>query len=125
MEENISKTLSYVFAVLFFIAAISVFFVMYNGSLDTMGLVKKAVSGSGPVYETKPEKSSCFVTGAEVLGLIKSGDETTIRIDNVSVLSKTDRETFNFSLIDVDALYSVEYIFQNTGEIQSVIYQKK
>ena len=51
--------------------------------------------------------------------------ETDILIDSHVVLCTQDANSFDFSLIDKSAWYSVQYFFNDSGEVTSVQYRKR
>ena len=121
MEENLSKTLSAFSIVFFIILAISLFFMLYDKNIDTMNIVNVNLSNRGAVYQTKSNQMPAdIVSGAVITGSIKNGLETDILVNGMSVNKSTSPDIFDFSVIDNDAMYSSEYIFNKLGEITLV-----
>ncbi len=128
MDENITKTISYISAVLFMLGAVTLFFILYRGSSGAIGLVNRIKTDKGAVYQSKFYDSAKTVTGADIVGSIRSGLETDICIDTVFVYGDADVNnfhTFDYSLVDSEALYSVEYIFSPSGEVCYILYRKQ
>lgn len=126
MEENLSKTLSAFSIVFFIILAISLFFMLYDKNIETMNIVNVNLSNRGAVYQTKSKQMAAdIVSGAVITGSIKNGLETDILVNGMSVNKSTSPDIFDFSVIDNDAMYSSEYIFNKLGEITLVKYLKR
>ena len=126
MEENLSKTLSAFSIVFFIILAISLFFMLYDKTIETMNIVNVNLSNRGAVYQTKSNQMAAdIVSGAVITGSIKNGLETDILVNGMSVNKSTSPDIFDFSVIDNDAMYSSEYIFNKLGEITLVKYLKR
>ncbi len=126
MEENLSKTLSAFSIVFFIILAISLFFMLYDKNIETMNIVNVNLSNRGAVYQTKSNQMAAdIVSGAVITGSIKNGLETDILVNGMSVNKSTSPDIFDFSVIDNDAMYSSEYIFNKLGEITLVKYLKR
>jgi hypothetical protein len=124
MEENIFKSISYAAVTFFLIAAISLFFTLYENCGHTLTIVNKAITDKGAVYQTENICEDKTVSGAEIIGSIKNGLKTDIFIDSVCVFANTDANSFNYSLIDILSLYTVEYIFSPAGETECIKYSK-
>ena len=124
MEENIFKSISYAAVTFFLIAAISLFFMLYENCGYTLTIVNKAITDKGAVYQAENTCDDKTVYGAEIIGLIKNGPKIDIFIDSVFVFANTDANSFNYSLIDILSLYTVEYIFSPAGETECIKYSK-
>jgi hypothetical protein len=124
MEENIFKSISYAAVTFFLIAAISLFFMLYENCGYTLTIVNKAITDKGAVYQAENTCDDKTVYGAEIIGSIKNGLKTDIFIDSVCVFANTDANSFNYSLIDILSLYTVEYIFSPAGETECIKYSK-
>lgn len=130
MEENIFKSISYAAVTFFLIAAISLFFMLYENCGYTLTIVNKAITDKGAVYQAENTCDDKTVYGAEIICLIKNGPKIDIFIDSVFVFANTDENTdtdadsFNYSLIDSLSLYAVKYILSPTGEIECIKYSK-
>lgn len=125
MEENISKALSFFSVTFFIIIAVTLFFTLYEKNSEIINTVNDNISERGAVYmadeTSRPENT---VSGAFIIGCIKNGLETDISVDSVFVHKSTDISMFNFNIIDIGAEYTVEYVFNTSGEIILVKYQK-
>lgn len=126
MEENILKALSYFSVAFFIIIAISLFFSLYGSNSEMINIINRNnISEQGPVYRTNNyEQSESKVSGAVIIGCIKNGLETDISIDSVIVHKDMDINMFDFGIVDIAALYSVEYDINPSGEVTFVKYQK-
>ncbi|NLN65545.1 MAG: hypothetical protein GX144_09100 [Clostridiaceae bacterium] len=126
MDENVSKMLSIISITFLIVIAISLFFVLYWNSLDTITLINHSINDQGTVYEVSGENVQYTdVRGGDIAGCIKNGLETDILIDSHVVLCTQDANSFDFSLIDKSAWYSVQYFFNDSGEVTSVQYRKR
>lgn len=126
MDENIIKAISYTSVVLMLIIALSLFFVLYKSSSDIITIANQAITDKGAVYQVeKREEGRIIVTGADIIGAIKNGLETNIYVDSFYISKITDADLFNYSLFNHSALYIMEYVIIETGEIEAVRYYKK
>ncbi len=125
MDENLVKTLFYSAVTFMLIAAISLFFVLYGNSDDMFTLVNKAITDKGIVYQTNKTDAVKTATGAEIIGSIKNGLNADIFIDSFFVPVTVDTDSFNYSLIDISSVYSMEYVFSQLGETILIKYIKQ
>lgn len=125
MEENISKAIASYSVAFFIIVAISLFFTLYEKNSEAINTVNISISKRGSVYQTNgSETEGSKVLGAVIAGCIKNGLETDILIDSTIVHKSTDISIFDFDIIDTDAMYSVEYSFNDSGEVIFTKYKK-
>ena len=126
MEENITKALSYFSAAAFIITAISLFFTLYGKNSEMINTVNKNMSERGLVYRaSNNETKENEVPGAVIIGCIKNGLETDISVNSVIIPKTVDINMFDFTIIDIDAMYTVEYVFDTSGEAVLVKYRKQ
>lgn len=125
MEENFVKAISYAAVIVTLIVAISLFFVLYESCEDILSFVNKALTDKGVVYQAEEICEEKTVTGAEIIGSMLNGLKTGIFIDSVFVSEAVDADSFNYSLIDISSLYTVEYIFSSLGETKFIKYYKR
>lgn len=126
MDENITKIIAIVTVVFLVIAALSLFFILYRDSSDTVSLINRGISDQGVISEYTGQKTyNTDVRGSEIVGSIKNGLETDILIDSVFISRTEDAHAFDFSTIDKTAWYSVRYLFNPSGEVTSVQYMKR
>ena len=126
MDENVSKIVACVSVVFLVVAAISLFFIIYRDSTDTISLINRGINDRWAVFESSRQKvQNTDEKGCEIVGTIKNGLETDIIIDYVYVSCSDDTNAFDFSTIDKTAWYSVRYLFNPTGEVTSVQYVKR
>jgi len=126
MDENVIKTISYVTSAIFLIAAITMFFVTYADSDDTVELVNRKLTDKGTVYQTKAaDYSDNPVTGAYIIGVIKNCPEYDIYIDSEYIPVGTDAVMHDFSFISETGYYSAEYIYEPDGKIGCMRFSKK
>ena len=126
MEENTLKTISYVSAAIFLVAAITMFFVTYADSDNTIDLVNRKLTDKGTVYQTNAaDYNDNLVTGAYVIGVIKNCPEYDIYIDTDYIPVGTDAVIFDFSFINVTDYYTFEYIHEPNGKIECIRYIRK
>ena len=126
MEENTLKTISYVSAAIFLVAAITMFFVTYADSDNTIDLVNRKLTDKGTVYQTNAaDYNDNLVTGSFIVGVIKNCPEYDIYIDTEYIPSGTDSVILDFSFINVADYYTVEYIYEPDGKIECIRFSKK
>lgn len=126
MDENFAKLLSCVSTVILVLAALSIFFILYRSSAGTLSLINRNITDQGSVYVVSGQKEQdTDVRGSDIAGSIKNGLEIDIFIDSTLVSRYQDSYAFDYSLIDMDAWYSVRYLFNASGEITSVYYMKR
>ncbi len=126
MDENVSRIVACVSVVFLVVAALSLFFIIYRDSTDTVSLINRGINDRGTVFESSGQKvQNTDVKGCEIVGTIKNGLETDIIIDYAYVSCSEDANAFDFSIIDKTAWYSVRYLFNPTGEVTSVQYVKR
>lgn len=126
MDENFSKAVSCVSIAFMVLAALSLFFILYRGSAASVGVINGHINDQGTVYVVSGQKAQdTDVRGSEIVGLIKNGLDTDIIIDTHFVSRFQDIHSFDYSLIDKEAWYSVSYLFNTSGEITSVKYEKR
>ena len=126
MEENTLKTISYVSAAIFLVAAITMFFVTYADSDNTIDLVNRKLTDKGTVYQTNAaDYNDNLVTGAYVIGVIKNCPEYDIYIDTDYIPVGADAFIFDFSFINVADYYTVECIYDPHGKIECIRFSKK
>jgi hypothetical protein len=126
MEENTLKTISYVSAAIFLVAAITMFFVTYADSDNTIDLVNRKLTDKGTVYQTNAaDYNDNLVTGAYVIGVIKNCPEYDIYIDTDYIPVGADAVIFDFSFINVTDYYTFEYIHEPNGKIECIRYIRK
>lgn len=126
MDENISKTFSYISILFLVLGALSLFFILYRDSTGTVALINRGMNDRGTVYETSGQKElSTDVKGSDIAGSIKNGLESDIFIDSMYVSCSQDAHAFNYKLIDKTAWYSVRYLFNASGEVTSIQYSKR
>ncbi len=126
MDENISRLLSMVSAILLVIGALSLFFLLYRGGVGTITLVNRSLSDRGAIYQVESDDSDDeLVTGAHIIGTIRNGLETTMIIDSVVIPRTVDPGSFDYQFIDSAALYSMEILMNSSGEVSGILYRKK
>ena len=126
MDENVLKTISYVSSAIFLVAAITMFFVTYADSDNTIDLVNRKLTDKGTIYQTKAaDYNDNLVTGAYVIGVIKNCPEYDIYIDTDYIPVGADAVIFDFSFINVADYYTVEYIYEPHGKIECIWFSKK
>ncbi|MBP7176901.1 MAG: hypothetical protein KBA53_11905 [Thermoclostridium sp.] len=126
MDENVSKIIASASVVFLVVAALSLFFILYRDSTDTVSLINRGINDRGALFESSGQKAqNTEVQGSEIVGNIKNGLETDIFIDSVYISCSEDVQAFDFSTIDKTAWYSVRYLFNPTGEVTSVQYVKR
>lgn len=126
MDENVLKTISYVSSAIFLVAAITMFFVTYADSDNTIDLVNRKLTDKGTIYQTKAaDYNDNLVTGAYVIGVIKNCPEYDIYIDTDYIPVGADAVIFDFSFINVADYYTVEYIYEPDGKIECIWFSKK
>lgn len=126
LEENLTKALSIVSVVFSSILAISLFFILYDKNIETVNIVNSIVADRGAVYQSNSNAIiPNQVSGAAITGSITNGLETDILIGTITVTKSTSPDTFDFSLIDNNAIYSTEYILNEFGEITMIKYIKR
>ena len=126
MEENTLKTISYVSAAIFLVAAITMFFVTYADSDNTIDLVNRKLTDKCTVYQTNAaDYNDALVTGAFIIGIIKNCPGYDIYIDSDYIPAGTDAVMFDFSFINVADYYTVEYIYEPHGKIECIWFSKK
>ncbi len=126
MDENLTKLITGVSVVFLVIAALSLFFILYRDSSNTVTLINHGINDQGAIYEyTGGKEESTDVLGSEIVGSIKNGLETDIIVDSVLISRQQDPHAFDFSTIDKTAWYSVRYLFNPQGEVTSVQYKKR
>lgn len=126
MDENVSKIIACISVVMLVVAAISLFFILYRDSTDTVSLVNRGINDQRAVLEFSGQKAqSTDVRGSEIVGTIKNGLEIDIFIDSVYISRSQDAHAFDFGTIDKTAWYSVRYLFNPSGEVTSVQYVKR
>lgn len=126
MDENISKIVACASVVFLVIAALSLFFILYRDSSDTLSIINQGINDQGAVFESSGLKAQATdVRGSEIVGSIKNGLETDVFIDSLFISRLQDAHAFDFSIIDKAAWYSVRYLFNPSGEVTSVQYVKR
>jgi hypothetical protein len=126
MDENIFKTITIVSIIFLVVAALSLFFILYRDSSETVSLINRGINDQGAVFESTGLKAqSTDVRGSEIVGSIKNGLETDIFIDSVFISCSQDAHAFDYSAFDKTAWYSVRYLFNPLGEVTSVQYLKR
>lgn len=126
MDENVIKTISYVSAAIFLVAAITMFFVTYADSDYTIELVNEKISDKGTVYRAKTaDYDDNTVTGAFIIGVIKNWPGYDIYIDTKYIPAGTDAVIYDFSFINIMDYYTAEYIYGPDGGIESIRFSKK
>lgn len=126
MDENVSRMIAVVAVVFLVVAALSLFFILYRGSSDTVSIINYGINDQGIVFEYAGQKmQSTDVRGSEIVGSIKNGLETDIFVGSVFISRLQDAHAFDFSTIDKTAWYSVRYLFNPLGEVTSVQYIKR
>ena len=126
MDENITKAVTICSIVLFLTGAITLFFILYRDSSRTIYLVNNEINDKVSVYQSKDkERAGQVVSGAFLAGSLKNGLEADIVIDASIIPKTTDADTFDYTQIQADATYSVEYVFAPSGEVALVKYQKR
>jgi len=125
MEENVFKTISYVSSAIFLIAAITMFFVTYNDSDNTIDLVNGKISDKGTVYQTNTSYyNDNLVAGAFVIGVIKNCPEYDIYIDTEYIPAGADAVMFDFGFINGTDYYTAEYIYEPDGKIECIRFSR-
>lgn len=125
MEENLVKLISHSAVLVMLIAAITLFFMLFSNCEDILSNINQAITDKGAVYQTSEIVEEKTVSGAEITGLIKNGLETDIFINSVPVPAYTDADSFDYSVIDISSLYTVEYVFSPTGKTKSIKFLKR
>ena len=126
MEENVLKTISYVSSAIFLVAAITMFFVTYADSDDTIDLINRKLTDKGTIYQTKAaDYNDAIVTGAFIIGVIKNCPGYDIYVDTKYIPAGTDAFMFDFSFIDSMDYYYTECIYEPDGKIECIRFSKK
>ena len=126
MEENVLKTISYVSSAIFLVAAITMFFVTYADSDDTIDLINRKLTDKGTIYQTKAaDYNDAIVTGAFIIGVIKNCPGYDIYVDTKYIPAGTDAFMFDFSFIDSMDYYYTECIYEPHGKIECIRFSKK
>jgi hypothetical protein len=108
------------------VAAITMFFVTYADSDNTIDLVNRKLTDKGTVYQTNAaDYNDNLVTGAYVIGVIKNCPEYDIYIDTDYIPVGADAVIFDFSFINVTDYYTFEYIHEPNGKIECIRYIRK
>jgi hypothetical protein len=125
MEENLVKLISHTAVLVMLLAAISLFFILFENCENILSNVNRAITDKGVVYQTSETCEEKIVSGAEITGMIRNGPETDIYINSVHVPAHTDADSFDYSVIDISASYAVEYVFSPAGETESIKFIKR
>lgn len=126
MDENVAKIIACISVIFLVVAALSLFFILYRGSTDTISLINRGINDQGTVFlSSGPKAQSTDVQGSEIVGTIQSGLETDIIVDSVFISYQQDVHAFDYSTIDKSAWYSVRYLFNGSGDVTSVQYVKR
>ena len=126
MDENVLKTISYVSSAIFLVAAITMFFVTYADSDDTIDLINRKLTDKGTIYQTKAaDYNDAIVTGAFIIGVIKNCPCYDIYVDTKYIPAGTDAFMFDFSFIDSMDYYYTECIYEPHGKIECIRFSKK
>ncbi|MCX7920458.1 MAG: hypothetical protein N3B21_00325 [Clostridia bacterium] len=124
MNENLSEFLFKVFAIFFFLIAVSMFVVMNNKSTQTLSIVKEGVYEDKAVYRSNFSYDDYTATGAEIISKIYDGLDVNIVVDGSTILKDVDVNTFNFNSIEKNAVFKIAYTI-NDGTITGVTYTKR
>jgi hypothetical protein len=126
MDENIIKCMSLISVTFFLLCAVTLFFILYRGSSNTVRLVNREINDRGALYQaTAQDDYSAVVKGSEIACFIRNGPEMDVYIDSVFIPQSIDISSFDYSLIDRETLYTLKYRFDGNGEIKAIDFRKK
>jgi len=125
MEENLSKALSSLGVAFIIIAAVTLFFTLYGKNSEIADIANSKMTDRGTVYQSiSYVPTGNEVSGAVIIGCIKNGLETDISVDSAIIPKSADINNINFDMVDISAVYTVEYVFNYSGEVTLVKYRK-
>lgn len=145
MGENLSDFIYKVSVLFIFIAAVSVYMLLYGNASSLIEVVKENMYEDKALTQGSYENEEYTATGAEIISSIRSGLDVDIYVDGVKI-EKVDREansglredmvgnstTVNandtedvYSKVIPDAMYAVSYNIDANGVITEVVYTKK
>ncbi|MBC7958951.1 MAG: hypothetical protein H7X94_03705 [Vallitaleaceae bacterium] len=125
MNENLQEFLYDWAAIIVFILALSVFFVVLKSETETLQAVQTALISDPTVYESRETTSNNTLSGCSLLFSIHSGLESDIEIDGRLISKDTNADSFDYTIIDRSAVYSAVLSVGHDGKLTKVSYYKK
>lgn len=129
MNESLSEFIFYMTVVVFFVAAVTLYFVMNGFSNDMVDFVRSDINSQNEIIQIIEEKKELTVSGEEILSDILSGsfEDLDLTVDGVGFGKSAGNpyEFDNYHYIDPNARYVPEAVFNASGDLTGVIYEKK
>lgn len=142
MDENTTGFLFDISMAILFIAALSLFLVIYPKTVNNLKLLKNSVNSERAIQVDKNGAREYTVSGAEIIGNIHAGQDTQVYVSDGSnsyLVYKKYKDTYDedqdgdideeiekadYSKIDAGSDYVVEK-FVEDGKIVSIEYHEK
>lgn len=121
MDENLADFLYKVSVIFIFIAAVSVFLLLYNNASSLVDIVKEGMYEEKSAVEDYYDNEEYYFTGAQIISSIHDGLEFDIYVDGVKI-DKLEKDVYSKVLLD--AKYCVSYDFDVNGKITGISYTK-
>ncbi len=129
MNESLSEFLFNMSIVVFFVVAVTLYFVMNGFSNDMVDFIRSDISNQNEIIQVIEEKEELLVSGEEILSDIMAGSVSKFHLTtNGTPTSHTVGNPFEFdeySYIDFNAWYTVKQICDNNGNVIEMSYTKK
>ncbi len=128
MNESLSEFLFNMAIVVFFVVAVTLYFIMNGFSNDMINFVRDDISNQNEIIQIIEEKEELLVSGEEILSDIMVGSVNEFEIVDGGSTNHTVGNPFEFEeyrVIDLNAWYTVEPKCDENGIVVRMIYKKK
>ncbi|NLK87895.1 MAG: hypothetical protein GX279_10455 [Clostridiaceae bacterium] len=129
MNESLSEFLFNMAIVVFFVVAVTLYFIMNGFSNDMVDFIRNDISNQKEIIQIIEEKEELEVSGEEILSDILAGsfDNLKLTIDGVITEHTIDNpfEFDKYQYIDLNAWYTAEPVFDAGGNVTGMKYSKK
>lgn len=108
MSENLSDFIFNLVVVMFFIVAVTLFFVMHDFSTDMLSFLRSEINNEKEVLQVRREDKEYSILGEELIAGIISGTVHDFYLDYAHYTVSNPLEFSYYSHIEIHASYSVK-----------------
>ncbi|NLG02976.1 MAG: hypothetical protein GX567_03940 [Clostridia bacterium] len=108
MNENVSDFIINLVVVLFFVVAVTLFFVMQDFSADMLSFLRSEINNEEEVLKVSVKDEAYLISGEEIIAGIISGTMREFYLDSSHYLVSYPLKMSDYSAIDTYASYTLK-----------------